>query len=146
METQREKEGTWHLCVAEFLGAPSVFKRHPSLASPSSAPSAEEGQQPRRSRSGHRAHFKARTTDLFFSGENIYFIKKTADCNRTNLWLFPTHAEKEVMRSNAALILNYCNWFTLPARRIRLPLQELVHAHRICKLLPGIQKHPPWCW
>ena len=85
METQREKEGTWHLCVAEFLGAPSVFKRHPSLASPSSAPSAEEGQQPRRSRSGHRAHFKAQTTDLFFSGENFYFIKKTADCNRTNL-------------------------------------------------------------
>ena len=111
-----EKEGTRHpLCSWIPWGAPRILKRS-FISITSSAPSGEESRQPRRSRFAHGAHFKAWTTGLSFSGENFYFIMKTADCNHTNLWLFLTHAEKEAMRSNAAPILNYCNPFTLPAR------------------------------
>lgn len=85
---------------------------------------------------------------FLFSGKNSYFIIKTAARNPANIWILFTHTEKELMQSNATLILSYCNSLTVPACYYFFPspVQELVHAHKIYKLCPGIQKHPLWCW
>ena len=118
------------LCRARFLRAPRVFQKHPSAAAASlSAPqrrrvSSEEGADSRT----ELISMLPRQASLF-SGENSCFIIKTADCNPANKGLWLTHTEEAVMRSNATLILNYCNSFTVPARHYHPPLRKRLYTH-----------------
>lgn len=98
--------------------------------SAASSLSEEKGHQPRNIRFFHGTHFHAKTAGLSLSGENSYFIIKAAECNPTNIWILLTHTEKELMQSNATLILNYCNSFTSPAPgRCPSPHCESLYTH-----------------
>lgn len=80
---RRKAHGIPQYRTAGFLRVPSVPKKHPSSASASSAPSEDEGHQQRRIRFSHKLISMLKLQASLFSGENFYFIIKTADCNPT---------------------------------------------------------------
>lgn len=122
-ERKGEEKGTQHSSAQLHSSGPPTYLRtilhqyHHYLLHQ------EGGRQQRRIRLSHGAHFNAHMAGLSFAGENSCFIIKTADCNPAHIGILLTHTEKELMQSNATLILNYCNSFTLPAHHdLPLPL------------------------
>lgn len=79
----RRKAHDIPLCGPDPSGPPTYLRSiHLSAAS---SLSEEKGHQPRNIRFFHGTHFHAKTTGLSLSGENSYFIIKTAERNPTNI-------------------------------------------------------------
>lgn len=122
-----------------ILRGPTLLKKHPSPAPPLSLRSEEEEHLHwwRTSCSPDPISLQGFLCSLPFSKENSYFIIKTAERNPANRRILLAHTEKELMRSNTTLILNYCNSFTSPGRAGPPPLCE-----RSCMHTKSINSSP----
>lgn len=130
---EKERARTSLHLEQQIQQVPTLLKKHPSPAPPLLLRSEEEEHpHPRRPSCPtppRPISLQGFLCSLPFSKENSYFIIKTADRNPANRRILLTHTEKELMRSNTTLILNYCNSFTSPGRAEPPPLCESSSMH-----------------